>query len=49
MYGVTSGKCQSKNLMIALRKWQKWKEQVRVSYHRKVWTFILKIEALANV
>jgi hypothetical protein len=32
--------------MIALRKCQKWKEQVKVSYHRKFWTFILKIEAL---
>jgi hypothetical protein len=36
-----------KNVMMAL-ECQKWKEQVKVSYHRGVWTFILKIEALVN-
>jgi hypothetical protein len=40
--------CQSKNVMIALHECQKWKEQVKVSYHRKFWIFILKIEALVN-
>jgi hypothetical protein len=37
-----------KNLMIALHECQKRKEQVKVSYRRKFWTFILKIEALVN-
>jgi hypothetical protein len=28
---------------------QKWKKQVKVSYHRKFWIIILKIEALVNL
>jgi hypothetical protein len=42
-YDVTL-KCQSKNMMIAFNKCQKWKEQDKVSYHRRFWTLILKIE-----
>jgi hypothetical protein len=34
--------------MIALRKCQKWKEQVKVSNHRKFWIFNLFIEALVR-
>jgi hypothetical protein len=37
-----------KNVMIALHQCQKLKEKVKVSYHRKLWTFILKIEAVVN-
>jgi hypothetical protein len=38
-----------KNVMMALHKCKRWEEQVKVSYHRKFWTFILKIEALVNL
>jgi hypothetical protein len=36
-------------MMTALHKCQKWKEQVKVSFHREFWTFILKMEALVNL
>jgi hypothetical protein len=37
-----------KKPMIALRKCQKWKEQVKVGNNRRFWIFILKIEAMVN-
>jgi hypothetical protein len=38
----------TKKVMRALYKCLKWKEQVKVSKHRKVWTVILNIEALGT-